>query len=43
VFAVGDPWFYNEYIDNEILPAEFENTKAANDLAKWLLQQVPEN
>jgi len=40
VFAVGDPWFYNEYIDNEILPAEFENTKAANDLVKWLLKQA---
>lgn len=40
VFAVGDPWFYNEYIDNKILPAQFENTKAANDLVKWLLQQA---
>lgn len=40
VFAVGDPWFYNEYINNKNLPVEFENTKAAYDLAKWLLQQV---
>ena len=40
VFAIGDPWFYNEYIANKILPAEYENTKAANDLVKWLLQQV---
>ena len=40
VFAVGDPWFYNEYIDNKILPAEYENTKAAQDLAKWLLQKA---
>jgi unsaturated rhamnogalacturonyl hydrolase len=39
VFAVGDPWIYNEYIDNrKLLPADFENYKAAEDLAKWLLQ-----
>lgn len=37
VFAVGDPWFYNEYISNKILPAEFENKNAANDLITWLL------
>jgi unsaturated rhamnogalacturonyl hydrolase len=37
VFAVGDPWFYNEYIDNRRLPQEFENYKAAHDLVKWLL------
>jgi unsaturated rhamnogalacturonyl hydrolase len=41
VFAVGDPWFYNEYVDGKKLPAEFENYTAATDLAKWLLQQVP--
>ena len=41
VFAVGDPWVYNEYIDNrKLLPAEFENYKAAEDLVKWLLQQA---
>jgi unsaturated rhamnogalacturonyl hydrolase len=37
VFAVGDPWFYNEYIDNRILPTEFENYKAASNLFEWLL------
>lgn len=37
VFAVGDPWFYNEYIDNRKLPAGFENFKAAGNLFKWLL------
>ena len=37
VFDVGDPWFYNEYIDNRILPAEFENYKAASNLFEWLL------
>jgi unsaturated rhamnogalacturonyl hydrolase len=43
VFAVGDPWFYNEYVDSRRLPAEFENYKAATDLVKWLLQQVPDS
>ena len=42
VLAVGDPWFYNEYIDNRRLPTSFENDRAAQDLVKWLLQQVPE-
>lgn len=37
VFAVGDPWFYNEYIDGRKLPADFDNFKAAKDLAGWLL------
>ncbi len=37
VFAVGDPWVYNEYIDNNKLPAGFENYKAAENLFKWLL------
>jgi unsaturated rhamnogalacturonyl hydrolase len=37
VFAAGDPWFYNEYIDNRILPAEFENYRAASNLFEWLL------
>lgn len=37
VFAVGDPWLYNEYVDGRKLPAEYENYKAAEDLVKWLL------
>ncbi|HEY6245941.1 MAG TPA: glycoside hydrolase family 88 protein [Pyrinomonadaceae bacterium] len=40
VFAVGDPWLYNEYIDGRKLPAEYDNFKAANDLALWLIQQT---
>lgn len=36
VFAVGDPWFYNEYIDNRKLPVGFENFKAAKNLFDWL-------
>jgi unsaturated rhamnogalacturonyl hydrolase len=41
VFAVGDPWFYNEYLDGRKIPAEYENYKAAEDLVKWLLAQIP--
>jgi len=39
VFAVGDPWFYNEYVDGRKLPAELENYKAAHDLVKWAICQ----
>ncbi len=41
VFAVGDPWLYNEYVNGR-LPAEFQNDKAASDLAIWLIQQAKE-
>ncbi|MDQ6812747.1 MAG: hypothetical protein M3040_03250, partial [Bacteroidota bacterium] len=37
VFAVGDPWLYNEYTDGRKLPADFQNFNAAQDLVKWLL------
>jgi unsaturated rhamnogalacturonyl hydrolase len=40
VFAVGDPWVYNEYLVGSRLPAEFPNHRAAHDLVLWLLQQV---
>ena len=40
VFAVGDPWVYNEYVDGRKLPIEFENNKAANDLVIWLIAQT---
>jgi unsaturated rhamnogalacturonyl hydrolase len=39
VFAVGDPWLYNEYTNGR-LPAGYENDKAADDVAKWLIKQV---
>jgi len=39
VLAVGDPWLYNEYTNGR-LPTSFENDKAANDLAEWLIKQV---
>jgi unsaturated rhamnogalacturonyl hydrolase len=38
VFAVTDPWLYNEYTDGRKLPPGFENYKAAQDLADWLLK-----
>ena len=40
VFAVGDPWFYNEYLDGRKLPIDFDNYKAAEDVVKWALQQT---
>src|SRR5437764_3615166 len=41
VFAVGDPWFYNEYLDGRKLPPTFDNYKAARDLTRWLITQSP--
>lgn len=41
VFAVGDPWLYNEYTDGRRIPIVYENFSAAKDLATWLLQQSP--
>jgi unsaturated rhamnogalacturonyl hydrolase len=40
VFAVGDPWLYNEYVDGRKLPAEYQNLQAAQDLSAWLLAQT---
>jgi unsaturated rhamnogalacturonyl hydrolase len=40
VFAVGDPWIYNEYLDGRKIPAEYENFSAANELVQWALKQV---
>ncbi len=37
VFAIGDPWLYNEYTDGRRIPAVYQNFSAAKDLAKWLL------
>jgi unsaturated rhamnogalacturonyl hydrolase len=41
VFAIGDPWLYNEYIDGRKLPAEYENYQAATELVNWLIKQTP--
>ena len=40
VFAVGDPWLYNEYTNGH-LPSGYDNDKALDDLSKWLLAQIP--
>lgn len=40
VFAIGDPWIYNEYIDHDRLPKSFENRKAAENLTDLLLSFV---
>lgn len=37
VFAIGDPWIYNEYIDHDRLPESFNNRKAAENLTDLLL------
>jgi hypothetical protein len=40
VFAIGDPWIYNEYIDHDRLPESFDNRKAAENLTDLLLGKV---
>ena len=41
VYAMVDPWFYNEYTNGLKLPAEYQNYAAGVELARWLLQPVP--
>ncbi|HLT88135.1 MAG TPA: glycoside hydrolase family 88 protein [Sphingobacterium sp.] len=40
VFAIGDPWLYNEYVDGRKLPAEYQNFDAAHELVQWLVKKV---
>jgi unsaturated rhamnogalacturonyl hydrolase len=40
VFAVGDPWLYNEYIDSRRLPHDYENARAGENLFRWLLDNA---
>lgn len=40
VFAVGDPWFYNEYTDGRKLTLDYQNLQAAKDMARWALTQA---
>jgi len=40
VFAIGDPWIYNEYIDHDRLTPDFENRKAAVNLTGLLLEKT---
>jgi unsaturated rhamnogalacturonyl hydrolase len=39
VFALGDPWLYNEYTDGKKLPEDYENYKAGEELVQWLVRQ----
>jgi unsaturated rhamnogalacturonyl hydrolase len=41
VFAVADPWVYNEYTNGQNLPPEYDNLAAAVELVNWLVKQVP--
>lgn len=38
VFALGDPWLYNEYVDGRRIPLTYENYHAGQELARWLLR-----
>ncbi len=40
VFALTDPWLYNEYTDGLKLPPEYQNYMGGEELARWLLQQA---
>jgi len=39
ILAIGDPWLYNEYIDHIMLPEDFENLKAAENLVNYLVEK----
>ncbi|MHB1699074.1 MAG: DUF4350 domain-containing protein [Acidobacteriaceae bacterium] len=41
VFAVGDPWVYNEYTDGRKLPGNYQNYLAAQDIVRWAVEHVP--
>ncbi len=40
VFALGDPWLYNEYVDGRKMNGLFQNHQAARELSAWLLAQA---
>jgi unsaturated rhamnogalacturonyl hydrolase len=40
VFAIGDPWLYNEYMDTHRLSIDYENSKAGKNLFRWLLDNA---
>ena len=42
VVAVGDPWFYNEYMDARRLPAGYDNALTAENLFRWVLSGAAE-
>ena len=40
VFAIVDPWIYNEYIVNDRLSAQFQNGIAAREFTEWLIKNA---
>jgi unsaturated rhamnogalacturonyl hydrolase len=41
VIVIGDPWFYNEYLNGRLGNNNgWDNDKAADDFTKWLYQQA---
>ena len=40
VFALGDPWLYNEYVDGRKMNNAFQNFQAAQELSGWLMAQT---
>ncbi len=43
VYAMVDPWLYNEYTDGRKLPAVYDNYAAGKELVRWVLAQVPQH
>jgi unsaturated rhamnogalacturonyl hydrolase len=41
VYAMVDPWLYNEYTDGRKLPGLYDNYAAGEELVRWVLEQVP--
>jgi len=39
VFAVSDPWIYNEYADGRKM-REYHGLEAAQDIAAWAIRQT---
>jgi len=43
VFAMVDPWLYNEYTDGRRLPAEYDNFAGGKEVVRWILAQIPKS
>ena len=41
VYAMVDPWLYNEYTDGRKLPIAYDNFAAGNELVRWIVAQIP--
>jgi unsaturated rhamnogalacturonyl hydrolase len=40
VFAIVDPWLYNEYTDGRKLRAKYDNAAAGVELVRWILNRT---